>query len=323
VDYHKISEEVLPPKEKSLGLNTAERTIIVGASGMMGRALMAAARAASKEVIGTYNSNKRQGLIRYDMREARLGDIIAGIGPQDTVYLLSAYTNVAWVYANQQQARELNLHATKRLIDEIADAGARIIFMSSVEVFDGQQGNYNEHSLPNPLTSYGRMKFEIEQYLSKKKCQSCTVRIGWSVGWDIESPCVVKFTYKTLMAPGAKMAHDNIFSIIDVKDTCEGLLRLSQAPEVGICHLASVPPIVRTELASMVMKFSKYKNLMSYETVPFSEIPYSQKRSRDTHLDNSLAMSLGMKFRPPEDIVREKVELLDRYEGEGLISRSH
>jgi len=296
------------------------RLIIVGASGMMGSVLNTAARASQKEVIGTYYSHKREGLLRYDMRKESLGSVIPGIGPQDTVYLLSAYTNVAWIYAHQDQASELNLHATKRLIDELAQAGARIIFLSSVEVFDGEHGNYNENSPPNPLTSYGRMKFAIEKYLLEKKCKSCIVRIGWRVGWDIDSPCVVKFTYNTLMAPGAKMAKDNIFSVIDDKDTCEGLLRLSDRTEVAICHLASVPPIVRTELASMVMKFSKYKERMSFEAVSFADIPYTEKRSRDTHLDNSFAISsLGMDFRPPEDIIRQKVEMLDRHMEQSLL----
>lgn len=290
-----------------------KRMIIVGASGVMGNALYAAARVSKKEVIGTYYSHQCNGLLRYDMCKERLGNVIGGIGPQDTVYLLSAYTNVAWVHAHQDIASELNLHATKRLIDEIAQTGARIIFMSSVEVFDGQQGNYNENSLPNPLTSYGRMKFEIEKYLLKKKCKSCIVRIGWKVAWDADSPCVIKFTYQALMGPGAKIARDNIFSLIDDRDICEGLLRIFDRPEVAICHLASTPPVVRTDLASMVMKFSKYKDRMSFETALFADIPYSEKRSRDTHLDNSFAVStLGMNFRSPEDIIRQKVELLDQ-----------
>ena len=143
------------------------------------------------------------------------------------MYILAAYTNVAWIYANQDKASRLNLLATKRLIDEIAKTGARTIFMSSVEVFDGEQGNYNENSAPNPLTFYGKMKFEIEKHLLKKKCNSCIVRVGWSVVWNVRYSSVIKFTYNTLMAPCAKMARDNVFSLVDIIGTiCERLLRL-------------------------------------------------------------------------------------------------
>jgi len=287
--------------------------IIVGASGLIGRNLFAAAQTSHKEVIGTCHSRATQGLFDFDMRRQQLGSVISKIGPEDTVYLLSAYTNVSWVYTHPEKAAELNLHATKQLIDELAGVDARIVFMSSVEVFDGEEGNYNENSKPHPLSLYGRMKFEIEEYLKKMKCKSCIVRTGWNVGWDKESPCVITQTYKALISPGAKMARDNIFSIIDVKDTAEGLLRIFERPEVSVCHVVSTPPITRTELASMVMDFSKYKEKMSYEPVLFSDISYSEKRSRDTHLDNTFAVSaLGMNFRTPQDIVRQKVEWLDR-----------
>lgn len=287
--------------------------IIVGASGLIGSALFAAARALPREVIGTCYSHENKEFLRYDLLCDQLGPIVAGIRPEDTVYLLSAYTNISWIYANQVKARELNLHATKRLIDEIAKAGARIIFMSSVEVFDGEQGNYNEQSLPHPLSLYGRMKFEIEEYLLKKKYKSCIVRTGWNVGWNIDNPCVIKLTYKALMTPGAKMAQDNIFSIIDVRDTCEGLLRLFDRPDVALCHLASAS-ITRTQLASMIMNFSKYKEQMSYETVLFSDIRYPEKRGRNNQIDNSFAVSsLGMNFMPLKDIIHQKVILLDRY----------
>ena len=289
------------------------RMIIVGASGTIGSALRAAAMPLGKEVVGTCHSRTHEGLLRYDMREKRLGSVVGEIGPKDTVYLLSSYTDVSWIYANQEKARKLNVRATQRLIDEIAPSGARIIFMSSAEVFDGEGGGYNEKSLPKPLSAYGRMKFEIEEYLSKKKCNSCIVRTGWNVSWEYDHPCVVKMTYKALLSPGAKMAQDNVFSITDVRDTAQGLLKLGQRSDVSVCNLASSPAIARNELASMIMDLSKHKGSMSYETALFADIRYPEKRPRRTNLDNAFAaLSLGMDFKPPGMLIRQKVELLDK-----------
>jgi len=290
------------------------RMIIVGASGMIGSVLFQSAKALTKDLIGTSHSRSQEGLLHYDMCQAKLGPMVGGLGPEDTVYLLSAYTDVSWIRANPDRAAELNVHATKRLIDEIAEADARVVFLSSVEVFDGEEGNYNESSRPNPLSVYGRMKFEIEQYLFKKQCKSCIVRTGWNVGWHVEDRCVIKLTYKTLMAPGAKMARDNIFSIVDIKDTCEGLLKILERPQVTICHLTSAPAVVRSDLAAKIRSISKYKERMSFETVLFADIPYPEKRSRLNQLDNSFAVSsLGMHFSSPENIIRQKVELLDQH----------
>ena len=40
--------------------------------------------------------------------------------------------------------------------------------MSSIEVFDGKKGNYDEKSTPKPLNLYGKQKLLIEKYLKKK-----------------------------------------------------------------------------------------------------------------------------------------------------------
>ncbi len=288
------------------------RIIIIGASGLIGSNLYAAATAAGQEVIGTYHTVRKDGLVHYDMRSESLRAIVPDLAPGDVVYLLAAYANPSWIYENQAPSRHLNLLATKRVIDEVFEAGARLVFMSSVEVFDGKHGNYSEESVPRPLNLYGWMKFEIEQYLAKGESQSCIVRSGWNVGWILEHRCVIKLTYETLMRPGARMAKDNTFSISDVRDTAEGLLKISENDSLRICHLASTPYVVRTELASLIQSFSKYKNMMAYEVVSFSDIPYSEPRGQYNHLNNTLAISsLGMNFKPPEEIIRQKVELLD------------
>ncbi len=288
------------------------RIIIIGASGLIGSNLAAAAKRAEREVIGTYNDTEKSGLIRYDMRSAPLHSVVPDLGSDDVVYLLSAYSNPSWIFEHQATARDLNLTAAKRVIDEVFDADARLIFMSSVEVFDGKTGNYKEEDVPNPLNLYGRMKYEIEKHLAQAGGKSTIVRTGWNVGWDTNHRCVIKLTYETLLKPGAKMANDNTFSICDVRDTAEGLFRLADNDSLEIIHLASTPVLIRSQLADLIMSFSKNKHAMAYRIASFSEISYSEPRAQYNHIDNTLAVAkLGMAFRPAEQIVREKVKLLD------------
>jgi dTDP-4-dehydrorhamnose reductase len=288
------------------------RIIIIGASGLIGHSLHNLAKMMGKSVIGTYNTKKENDFIHFNMLKDSALTSIPDLGKTDIVYILSAYSNPSWIYENQTLSKELNLDATKRLIDDVMNTGARIIFMSSVEVFDGKVGNYNEESIPNPLNCYGRMKFEIEKYLSQKNGLNCIVRTGWNVGWSINHRCVIKLTYETLLRPDARMAKDNVFSIIDVNDTAKGLLMIGENNKLRICHLASTPPVCRIELAEDIISLSKYKKLMSYEEVMFKEIPYSEPRGRLNHLDNLLATSsLGISFRSSDEIIREKVKFLD------------
>ena len=129
------------------------RILIIGASGLIGHHLFSLAKEEGHNVIGTYYSQPKKGLLRYEMRTESLRSILPDLGEDDLVYLLSAYSNPSWIFKNQDESRELNVVATKRVIDEVTEVGARIIFMSSVEVFDGVRGNYNEKSIPSPLST--------------------------------------------------------------------------------------------------------------------------------------------------------------------------
>ena len=185
--------------------------------------------------------------------------------------------------------------------------------MSSVEVFDGKKGNYCETDIPNPLNVYGNMKKEIEDYLINQSGDYCIVRTGWNVGWNLNHRCVVTLTYETLIKDNAFMATDNNFSITDVEDTSKCLTELVEHKEVKCCHIASDKSLLRVELADLVICHSKNKRKMSYQRTTFDKIPYTEKRSRLNNINNSFLKSLfDYSFKNPTDIVRRKVEILDK-----------
>jgi dTDP-4-dehydrorhamnose reductase len=294
-------------------MNTSEsRLIIIGASGLIGWELFVAATHSGIRVVGTYSDHPKDGLIRYDLRTQPLSDVIPDLGSSDTVYLLAAYSNPSWIYNHADVAHALNVAGTQRLIDEVSAAGARLIFMSSVEVFDGLTGGYSERSQPAPLNLYGRMKYAVEQHIATLTTPACIVRTGWNVGWSIAQRCVVKLTYETLLTAGARMAQDNTFSIADSRDTAAGLLFLVSRPEINCLHLASSHRLVRTELADLIIATSKRSSQMAYAPTDFASIPYTEPRARLNHLDCVFATTeLGLSFRPAIDIIRDKVRLLD------------
>lgn len=290
------------------------RLIIIGASGVIGQALYILTKNSGYKLIATYHNKKIQGLVKYDMRASPLRSVVTNLNQHDIVFLLSAYSEPTWISKHQNEAIKVNLIATKKLVDEIFLAEARLIFMSSVEVFDGKYGNYTEKSIPHPLTLYGRLKFEIEKYLDKKKGSASIVRTGWNVCWNPQNRCVIKLTYESLLQPGARMARENIFSIIDVNDTARGLLKLARNPSVRICHMAATPPLIRSELADAIMKISNNKNLRGFTPVSFSEIKYTEPRGQYNQIINSRTISdLSKTFKPAYEIIKQKVSLLDDY----------
>jgi dTDP-4-dehydrorhamnose reductase len=286
---------------------------VIGASGLIGNALVNKLLKSGQKVVSTRNlSSNHPDHVKLDLKVDDLSVLISSIKSSDTVYLLAAYSNPSWIFAHQEEAIALNRNGTKRLIDALRSASPHLIFMSSVEVFDGISGSYAEEHTPNPLNFYGQLKYEIEQYINSTYSQSTIVRTGWNIGANVGSRCVVKLTYESLLAPDAKMANDNVFSIIDANDTAEGLSRLSSETDIRKIHLAADRPLKRTELAELIMKYSLHRSRMNYSSCSFADIPYTEPRGRLNNLKNDYSkLRLGINYGDVVNVVRAKVALLD------------
>jgi dTDP-4-dehydrorhamnose reductase len=286
---------------------------IIGASGLIGSALVAKLRGVGVSLVGTCNvSANDPELVPLDLRCDDLSGFVGSIKSSDTVYLLAAYSNPSWIHENREEALALNRDSTKRLIDALRQVQPHLVFMSSVEVFDGVKGAYDEEDVPHPLNFYGEMKYEIENYLTLNYLRSTIVRTGWNIGLNMASRCVIRLTYESLLKHDARMATDNVFSIIDAFDTAEGLMRLCGADDVRKIHLAADIPLLRSDLARLVQKYSIRGKDMVFQPCHFSDIPYSEPRGRINDLDNSYSkLRLGMRYLNVEEVVRAKVALLD------------
>ncbi len=292
---------------------TLPRLIVLGASGVIGGALMRAARAAGRQAIGTGLSRSGTGLIPYDMRNAALRTVIPDLGRGDVVYLLAGYISAPWIFANPDAARALNLDASRRVVDEVLGAGARLVFMSTDAVFDGVTGGYTETATPHPLNLYGRLKVAMEEHVLAAGGYGIVARTGWNVAWDKGAHCAVAQCYETLLKPGARMAHDNVISISDVDDTARGLLALAgeASPAHRVYHLVSTPGVARVDLAATVKSTSRWGSVMAYDAVPFASLPYTEPRPVRAFLASERLASLGVSFAPPFEVIRRKVRVLD------------
>jgi dTDP-4-dehydrorhamnose reductase len=298
----------------NLVLDSTPKNYVIGASGVIGTTLFEMLTLAGLPTIGTRNCNSvKSDLIQYDLRRNDTAAFVKNISPNDTVFLLAAYSNPSWIYEHKDEATALNREGTLRFIDCLRGVQPHLIFMSSVEVFDGTEGFYSEGAKPNPLNFYGRLKHEVENHLRASYPRSTVVRTGWNVGMQASSRCVVRLTYESLLKSDARMANDNVFSIVDASDTAAGLIRLIGADDVPEIHFAADLPLIRTELAELVKAFSVRGAEMSFKHCQFSDIRYSEPRGRLNNLDNSFAkMRFKLTFRSAIDVVRQKVQILDQ-----------
>lgn len=291
------------------------RLIIVGASGVIGSALLSAAVNAGRKVVATGNSRTAHMIWPLDIRTERLQSLVPDLSANDVVFLLAGYSAPGWIFDNPDEARALNFDASRRLADEAFAAGARVVFASTDQVFDGKRGGFLETDATHPLNLYGRLKAIMEECITAVPGLGFVARMGWTVPWDATSHCGVTQCYNALLSPNARMAYDNCINITDVDDVARGMLAMAdnRPPLSPIYHLVGAPELSRVALADIIRGSSRFGAAMEYASIPFSSLPYTEPRPVRAFMRSARLEELGLAFSDARDVVRRKVALLDEW----------
>ena len=93
-----------------------------------------------------------------------LKDIISSVSP-DVIINLAALTNVDFCESNPEIAKEVNTNGVQNLVDVFS---GKIIHLSTDYVFDGLKGPYKEEDQINPISVYGKTKYDAEKIVLDK-----------------------------------------------------------------------------------------------------------------------------------------------------------
>ncbi|MCF2638630.1 dTDP-4-dehydrorhamnose reductase [Fusobacterium varium] len=95
----------------------------------------------------------------------------------------AAYNNVDKAEDEEELCKKLNTYAPRDLAIVAKEIGADYITYSTDFVFDGEKkAPYTEEDIPNPLSVYGKSKYEGEKEVFKVKPDSFVVRTSWVFG---------------------------------------------------------------------------------------------------------------------------------------------
>jgi dTDP-4-dehydrorhamnose reductase len=150
----------------------AEPVVVLGASGMLGRA--------TREALAV-RGILYAGLTHADLDLAALPDlgrrIPAGTG---SVINCAAWTNVDAAEAHEEQATLVNGHAVGELARHCKSIGAVLVHFSTDYVFDGRAAAPYALDHPRaPINAYGRSKAVGERELELSGCPYLLVRTSW------------------------------------------------------------------------------------------------------------------------------------------------
>jgi dTDP-4-dehydrorhamnose reductase len=287
------------------------RAIVVGASGFVGRALLACL--GPERGVGTWHSNPWPGGVRFDATEERFRDLLARLpGTFTHAIFLHGIIDVERCAADPAGTARVNVDGLGRMLDDALAAGLVPVFSSSDYVFDGRRGFYRETDPPAPCTEYGRQKLAVEQYLAAVSEPSLVVRLSRVVGTARGTHSVLGPWINDLRAGGKlRLAVDQRFSPADVRDVAGGWVRLLETGATGLYHLAGPRAYSRMALLQLLRHHLLCADpgiATELEPCSLHDLPFRERRPLDTSLIiDKLQDRITWPFRRMDDLCAEAV----------------
>ncbi len=267
------------------------KCLVTGAAGNLGREVVARL-AGAYDVIGLGHQQGGLELLRADLRDpVALRGVLASVGP-DVVVHCAAYRDPDFCEEQPEETRRLNV-APVRVMAEALPPAARLVFISSDYVFDGEHPPYREESPRGPLNVYGQSKAEAED-AALARPHSLVLRIPLLVGAgpDLDSSGFIAHLLQPLASRTRQELDDVLVRVPTwTRDVAEAIAFLLERGAEGVFHVSAPRGQTRyawtVELARMLGE--PWNHLVPSKAV----VVRKAARPRDATLATSKIRSLG------------------------------
>jgi dTDP-4-dehydrorhamnose reductase len=265
--------------------------LVVGASGLVGRALL---REFSHHyrVVGTFCRNAEPNLTHLDLRDKdEVRSVMRSVRPE-VVLCPAAEPNVELCEIEPQATRRVNVEGLLNLIAATAELGAVLVYFSTDYVFDGTQGPYSEEDACNPLNEYGQQKLECEHMIAAQLDRYIIGRIAGVYDSEKQKK---NFVVRLIDCLGSglsfRVPSDQVITPTYAPNLARVVFRLVEKGQWGLFHLAGSLPMLRTEFARLIAEvFALEASLIL--PVPTSELGLRAARPRSAGLRIDKAQAL-------------------------------
>ena len=283
-----------------------KRVLVIGAKGMLGRDLMTVLQAdlPKDEVVGW-------DIEEIDIQgEEETTTKIENLRP-DTVIHLAAYTDVDGCELDEGKAFAVNAEGTKHVAVAVSRCRAKMIYLSTDYVFDGNKGKpYLESDSPHPLNVYGRSKLQGEQYVQTLVKEALIIRTQWLYG-RYGKNFVASILRQAREKKVLSIVNDQIGSPTHTVDLSKAISLLIQAEAHGIFHVANSDLCTWYAFGQMILKLS---GMNQVRVIPISSKELGRPAVRPSYSVFScqkLKRETGLTLRPWPEALREFIKNQD------------
>ena len=261
-----------------------KKVLITGASGLLGRKLVKVL-SEGYEVIPTHNTHAvHPDSIRMDIVDRNeVARVLSAVKPELVVHA-AAETNVDKCETNRELAWSVNAEGTRNIALACGKIGARLVYISTDYVFDGEKGLYGEKDGANPVNYYGVTKLEGEGFV-RELCEDFIIaRTSVLYGWHPSRANFATWVIDSLRnGKRISVVEDQHNSPTLADHLAEMIQMILKVPGSEIYHTAGGERISRYSFA---LKIAEAFNLNKALILPakVADLAWAAKRPRDSSL---------------------------------------
>ena len=236
------------------------RITVTGASGLVGRAVVAHLSAAGHEVTALHRSGIPAGLesaaswLQLDLTSSEAPQAIARLSPDGLIHC-AAMIPQAFDGESAARAAACNRSMDDAIIDA-APRGCRVVYLSSVSVYGMGPDVFDEDSEPHPIGPYAEAKLASEALMANLD-EYAILRISAAYGPGQATQTVLRL-FISLALQGSDLNYhgsgarcQDFVWVSDIAAAAGGAL--SARSLNGVFNVASGQPIAMVDLAQLVV----------------------------------------------------------------------
>lgn len=236
------------------------RSLILGASGLVGRYLFSECTARGGAVAGTYHRNELPELLPLDVTNTEAMTRLVGEFAPDIIYYPAANPNVEWIESEPEASWAVNGAPVEQLVSYLDKHApdTRLIYYSSDYVFDGVNGPYVETDVPNPICKYGEQKLAVEHLVRENLRNYLIFRVTVVYGW--EAPQAKNYVHRLVNqlrggnTAGIRAPIDQIGNPSYAPNIARAAVEIAHRGATGVYHLAGNERGSRFDFAQAVLR---------------------------------------------------------------------
>lgn len=228
------------------------------------------------------------------------------------VFNCAAFHNVEVCEREPARSFEVNADAVKRLGEQCADHGAKLVHLSTNYVFDGTADEpYDEHALPSPLSIYAISKLAGEHAALAYAPGALVVRTAGLYGLHGSVSKGGNFVTRMI----ARAREQGVLRVVDdqrltptfTSDLADGLLAAVEAGVTGTVHMTNSGATTWHEFTETIMDLAGVS--VPVEAIPTVHQPGAAHRPLNGVLVSSVTDRAGLSpLRPWRSALADYLE---------------